>query len=163
MCTGRSTGEDKGQSSKFKGYNLSYFISEWSCAQTFSRVERGPGVLSDFSCHMGLGHSLVWGLPIRMHNAIDPAPCDKKCHSKTLLLLEGSGTRLVSEAITIFFAVSAATSTGQDAERCCWMLHCGCIFQLTHTGHVLNVCGLHQSSYEQGFWWANWCELSSSA
>ena len=64
---------------------------------------------------------------------------------------------------SIFSAVSAATRTGQDAERCSWILHCRCVFLLAHTGHVLNVCGLHQSSYEQGFWWANWCEESSWA
>ena len=58
----------------------------------------------------------------------------------------------------IFSAVSAAARTGQNAERCSWILHCRCVFLLAHTGHVLNVCGLHQSSYEQGFWWANWCE-----
>ena len=60
MCTGRSTGEGKGQSSKFKGYNL--FILHFRvvlCPDLLTCVERGPGVLSDFSCHMGLGHSLV--------------------------------------------------------------------------------------------------------
>ena len=160
MCTGRSTGEVKGQSSKVITC-YSYVISEWSCAQTFSRAwKEGLGFWVTFLVTWGWGYSQVWGL---WSECVIQSMWQEMSLKDSPAFREGPGTRLVSETITIFSAVSAAASTGQDAERCYWMVHCRCIFQLAHTGHVLNVCGLHQSSYEQGFWWAIWCEVSSSA